>query len=601
MNTNIRIIPSIVCLILLLTVSNSLKAQKKDAIFKEVSNAEAVLSTSELSKYTNLSTDPIKEKKVIEIANLEQILQESSLAVSLQGINHSIGSARFSKTKEGTFTFKASFTEAMGELYLYQTNGYLYGNIHIDSLAYQIEPINNKYAVLLRRDYSQYEACPLGETHDEGVKEKASNSQQSPKGKSVTNPTVDVMVLFTNQAAAATSNMQALAEGAIQSSNTSFSNSNAGVTFNLIHYQQVSYNESNSTVTDLNRLKGTSDGHMDNIHSLRDQHGADVVVLLAANYSGSCGRAAEIGAVSSEAFAVTRDDCAIGNYSFAHEIGHLAGARHDSDPNSSPYAYGHGFRYTPAYWRTIMGVQVTSVFRVPYWSNPDVYYGGVAMGSSSWRDNARVWDVRANTMAGFKTPPPITPIASISGPITIQTNQNYTYNAIASSGAPPYTYSWAEQASQNSPWVNIGTGSSILYGSLFPGQRSLRVIVTDSNYETGADVQNIVITSGGGGCVICKQVALPSEFVLSKNYPNPFNPSTQVNFELPETADVSIKVYNIVGQEVATLVNEQMQAGFHNATFEADNLASGLYIARLTASGSSGEQFVSEIKMQLIK
>ena len=70
---------------------------------------------------------------------------------------------------------------------------------------------------------------------------------------------------------------------------------------------------------------------------------------------------------------------------------------------------------------------------------------------------------------------------------------------------------------------------------------------------------------------------------------------------MPEAAEVSIKVYNIMGQEVATLINDQMIAGFHTTTFKADNLSSGVYIASLTAIGSSGEQFVREIKMQLIK
>ena len=94
---------------------------------------------------------------------------------------------------------------------------------------------------------------------------------------------------------------------------------------------------------------------------------------------------------------------------------------------------------------------------------------------------------------------------------------------------------------------------------------------------------------------------LPSEFSISGNYPNPFNPSTQIKFGLPEVAEVSIKIYNIIGQEVATIVNDQMRAGFHNATFKADNLSSGVYIARLTAIGSSGAEFIREIKMQLIK
>jgi len=94
---------------------------------------------------------------------------------------------------------------------------------------------------------------------------------------------------------------------------------------------------------------------------------------------------------------------------------------------------------------------------------------------------------------------------------------------------------------------------------------------------------------------------LPEMFSLQNNYPNPFNPSTQIKFELPETAQVTIKIYNIMGQEVATIVNSQMKAGFHITRFDASNLSSGVYIARLTAIGSSGAQFDSEIKMQLIK
>lgn len=94
---------------------------------------------------------------------------------------------------------------------------------------------------------------------------------------------------------------------------------------------------------------------------------------------------------------------------------------------------------------------------------------------------------------------------------------------------------------------------------------------------------------------------IPEEFAITENYPNPFNPSTNIEFELPESADVSIKIYNIVGQRVTTLLNENMEVGFHTARFEADNLASGVYIVRLTANGTSGEQFTSEITMQLIK
>ncbi len=83
---------------------------------------------------------------------------------------------------------------------------------------------------------------------------------------------------------------------------------------------------------------------------------------------------------------------------------------------------------------------------------------------------------------------------------------------------------------------------------------------------------------------------------LDQNYPNPFNPSTNIAFQLPESSDVSLKIYDMVGREVAVLINRQMSAGSHTATFDASNLPSGMYFYRLeTATGSLSR------KMTLIK
>ena len=74
---------------------------------------------------------------------------------------------------------------------------------------------------------------------------------------------------------------------------------------------------------------------------------------------------------------------------------------------------------------------------------------------------------------------------------------------------------------------------------------------------------------------------IPDEYELSQNYPNPFNPVTVIEFALPEAGDVELIVYNILGREVATLVNERKQAGHHQVTFDAGHLASGVYIYHL--------------------
>lgn len=92
-------------------------------------------------------------------------------------------------------------------------------------------------------------------------------------------------------------------------------------------------------------------------------------------------------------------------------------------------------------------------------------------------------------------------------------------------------------------------------------------------------------------------IATPAKFALSQNYPNPFNPSTTINFSLPKTANVTLVVYNVLGQKVATLVNAQaMTMGEHNFTFDASRLASGVYMYQIQAG-----EFTATKSMTLIK
>ena len=88
----------------------------------------------------------------------------------------------------------------------------------------------------------------------------------------------------------------------------------------------------------------------------------------------------------------------------------------------------------------------------------------------------------------------------------------------------------------------------------------------------------------------------PLTYVLAQNYPNPFNPTTKIEYSIPAQAKVELRVYNIVGQQVATLVSEVQAAGTYHVKFEGLNLASGVYFYRLTAG-----DFVSVKKMVLLK
>jgi hypothetical protein len=85
-------------------------------------------------------------------------------------------------------------------------------------------------------------------------------------------------------------------------------------------------------------------------------------------------------------------------------------------------------------------------------------------------------------------------------------------------------------------------------------------------------------------------------FALLQNYPNPFNPSTTIRFDLPQASDVRLVLYNVLGQEVATLIDKPFAAGRHKFVFDASGYAAGLYFYKIKA-----EQYQQVRKMLLIK
>jgi len=129
-----------------------------------------------------------------------------------------------------------------------------------------------------------------------------------------------------------------------------------------------------------------------------------------------------------------------------------------------------------------------------------------------------------------------------------------------------------------------------------------------------AKARDIVFTDKDNGWVLCDQgklfkienasvitsiaaeEKLPTDFILSQNYPNPFNPTTTITYEIPEESFVSLKIFDLLGREINTLVSEVKQSGKYEAKFNGENLTSGVYIYKLIAAGNEMSR-----KMLLIK
>ncbi|MEP7146662.1 MAG: T9SS type A sorting domain-containing protein, partial [bacterium] len=119
--------------------------------------------------------------------------------------------------------------------------------------------------------------------------------------------------------------------------------------------------------------------------------------------------------------------------------------------------------------------------------------------------------------------------------------------------------------------------------------------VTKSNFGNNLYIDNITsgLITGLGGNILS---ITPDKYELSQNYPNPFNPTTKINFSIPKQGLVTLRIYDVLGKEVMTLINEQKAIGNYEVVFTTDNLSSGAYFYKLEAA-----EFSAIKRMVLIK
>ena len=156
---------------------------------------------------------------------------------------------------------------------------------------------------------------------------------------------------------------------------------------------------------------------------------------------------------------------------------------------------------------------------------------------------------------------------------------------------------WYENnGSQNFTAHNIATNTlhaTAVYATDIDGDSDVDVLAPSRYSNSIYWYENLIITGINNDEDISP---LPYQFILSQNYPNPFNPTTKISYHLSEQGFVSLKVYNVLGSEIISLVNEEKQAGVYELNFDGSQLASGIYYCRLITNTHS-----SSIKMLLLK
>jgi hypothetical protein len=167
-----------------------------------------------------------------------------------------------------------------------------------------------------------------------------------------------------------------------------------------------------------------------------------------------------------------------------------------------------------------------------------------------------------------------------------------------------------EIAEAGVPWLTISPTSGIIQpqdvGSInvkaymdFVNPDTAYIVLNTNAPST--PLINVMVTRDTMVTGIEDPFEVPTSYAVSNNYPNPFNPTTTINYQLPQMSDVSLVIYNVLGQKVRTLINRQVEAGYHTVVWDGHNdsgqqVATGLYIYKFQA-----RDYVKTMKMMLLK
>ena len=522
------------------------------------------------------------------------------------------------------------------------------GFIRANEIFIRISPLGNHTYAIYKKSPSnklsphpkEYPSGALFMSSKKIISHAEKNNGKSSDSRTSTPITFDVLVIYTSEAGSSVSDpVVNLINQSEQDTKDIYNKSLIGqyIKLNVIHIQEDdTYVEDPSMGVNLERFSNTTDSYFTYIHDLRNQYGADIVILITAGGGADCGLATTIKATMGEAFAVVKANCMDEDkrFTFTHEIGHLFGGTHDTVDEEDLIAYDYGYGYWVysggRSYKTVMAVKATGNDsngnprgREMLLSNPSaIFTEGVPAGTSDKNDVARVHEERISEVAAFKTAPLPAFNVAISGPSGVNCNTQSWFVNITN-GESPFAYQWYYrwECDDNlripcdDNWNPVGNNNAILNFYLCTGNSFLKVDVTDSNGNTVTDQHYVQgweeypkINSDFDESII----QIPNEFFLSQNYPNPFNPNTTIKFGVPRLANKSMNgnlqlmIYSINGMLVKTLVNQDYSPGTYSIIWDGTNhlgspASAGIYLYQITYSQGYTLDYQEVKKLILLK
>ena len=290
------------------------------------------------------------------------------------------------------------------------------GTIRSDANLYKVHPLGGGLTAVYRYDSSLFEGSPPGGGAGHALRSPAAAHPAMDSDPLIASDgaeaVIDVLVAYTRSARVETGNVDALIRLAIDQMNRVYANSRVDARVRLVHRYQTEYVPPGDLSVALTNLQAPADGQLDEVHAVRDRHGADLVVLLTGRDSRRWCWYAYSGLYEAWGFSVVAQNC-IGNYSFTQALAwnQAAGSNPETGLNRL-FPHGHALCNDLGNWRTIMSRNPDRRCPAiqPYFSNPEVSFMGTPTGDPEVRNNARVLRQTAHIVSSYRQAP-LTPHA----------------------------------------------------------------------------------------------------------------------------------------------------------------------------------------------
>ena len=386
-------------------------------------NAQKLLLLADEIPASSLSFEQRERLDAVESDELASEIRIGRFSLeTLRTMQHQMQPAeRTSRASKDSYSIYSHDEKTGDEISLVIMGQDVLGRIREDGQTYRVKPLGDGVTAIYRYDMSRLRQHPEG--YEDFIKEQQDEIQPD-QGSQIPifegendGSVIDLMVVYTSRAKEEAGNIDALIELNINKTNRIYEDSGIQTRIRLVHTHFTTYRESSSMLLSLLRLRLDGEALMDEVHDLRDQYAADLVMLLRSSpvLSGTvtCGIGYLLNPTNpyypKNGFSVVGANCAAVTDTFYHELGHNQGAAHNPHHGTNPYfAYGHGLCGTANGWNTVMSYQTGAdgdcFADAPHFSNPDVLYNGVPTGDEDKRNNARVLNESAYGVSNFRRP-----------------------------------------------------------------------------------------------------------------------------------------------------------------------------------------------------